>query len=716
MSVEHKNIGADGIHIAHSWKVNELSELDTVTVIESDLDKLALVGGIYYRLSQLSPNVWSKVQTTKTSELTNDSDFATNGDIELNYEPKDENIQEHIVDTTIHYPQSEISITESQISDLKNYELADNTILKDADIGVTLQGYNVNTVVDANYVHTDNNFTTTEKTKLSNALTSETVTTISLVGNVLRYTAENGVTTEIDVSMYLDDTNLARIISGVYVPANKVLRFTRDDNTTFDIDASMFFDDTNLVTSVNGQTGAVTIDLSGYELLSNKKTDIEANKTSDTFFASVKAIYNWATGLFIKKVTMTDNAIVRANGTGGDVQGSGLSIDDNGIITGSGITQSATDTTAGRLLKVGDFGMGGNVPAITHPVFGTNLNNYVVSGAYFASTDGEWTNAPTQVASAGTLVVIGYSDRIKQEFKPATQNRIFVRTLFNTWTPWREIIITDDNGNVGIGVTPSNWDASTYGALQVKKGSLSSGTSGTATQLMNNAFYALNGYMYVASSQTAERYVQNAGTHSWFTAPVGTAGNPITWNNVMSINNDGELTVPSIKETTAYKKYYTKGAGTAGIDSSILYPLFPATNDTLTLGVGTYKISMNFYFIIEGSTVSASVRLNMKGGGTAVGNIIATTRGNASNGGNAVQNFFNSSIETTQTVTSTTSVTSRIYTVNVEGMIDITTAGTIIPSYTFSSTLTGGTVVFSSGNHMVVEKISNSTTANIGWV
>lgn len=34
-------------------------------------------------------------------------------------------------------------------------------------IGVTVQGYNANTVIDASYVHTDNNYTTTEKTKLS---------------------------------------------------------------------------------------------------------------------------------------------------------------------------------------------------------------------------------------------------------------------------------------------------------------------------------------------------------------------------------------------------------------------------------------------------------------------------------------------------------------------------------------------------------------------
>jgi hypothetical protein len=46
-------------------------------------------------------------------------------------------------------------------------EPADATILKSAAIGVTVQGYNANTVVDSSYVHTDNNYTTTEKSKLS---------------------------------------------------------------------------------------------------------------------------------------------------------------------------------------------------------------------------------------------------------------------------------------------------------------------------------------------------------------------------------------------------------------------------------------------------------------------------------------------------------------------------------------------------------------------
>lgn len=47
------------------------------------------------------------------------------------------------------------------------YEPADATILKDADIGVNVQAYNANTVIDASYVHTDNNYTDAQETAVN---------------------------------------------------------------------------------------------------------------------------------------------------------------------------------------------------------------------------------------------------------------------------------------------------------------------------------------------------------------------------------------------------------------------------------------------------------------------------------------------------------------------------------------------------------------------
>ena len=66
----------------------------------------------------------------------------------------------------------------------------------------------------------------------------ETTTSLSIAANVLTYTDEEGVDTDIDLSLYLDDTNLARIVSGVMEPTTRICTFTRDDGSTFDIDFS----------------------------------------------------------------------------------------------------------------------------------------------------------------------------------------------------------------------------------------------------------------------------------------------------------------------------------------------------------------------------------------------------------------------------------------------------------------------------------------------
>lgn len=69
-------------------------------------------------------------------------------------------------------------------------------------------------------------------------LTEETVTSLQIVANQLRFTDENGNTNSIDLSVYLDDTNLSRIVSGVLDSSTNVVTFTRDDSTTFTIDFS----------------------------------------------------------------------------------------------------------------------------------------------------------------------------------------------------------------------------------------------------------------------------------------------------------------------------------------------------------------------------------------------------------------------------------------------------------------------------------------------
>ena len=66
--------------------------------------------------------------------------------------------------------------------------------------------------------------------------------TLELAANTLTYTDEDGVETDLDLSLYLDDTNLARLTSGSLNASTGIATFTRDDTTTFTIDMSAFLD------------------------------------------------------------------------------------------------------------------------------------------------------------------------------------------------------------------------------------------------------------------------------------------------------------------------------------------------------------------------------------------------------------------------------------------------------------------------------------------
>ena len=95
--------------------------------------------------------------------------------------------------------------------------------------------------------------------------------------------------------------------------------------------------------------------LSGKVTGTNKKTDVDANKTSDTFFPSVKAVFDWVSGLFVKgAASSTDNAIARFDGTTGKlVQNSAVVVNDTG---GMNLPGQLEFPVAAGLVYFGNFG------------------------------------------------------------------------------------------------------------------------------------------------------------------------------------------------------------------------------------------------------------------------------------------------------------------------------------------------------------------------
>jgi hypothetical protein len=128
---------------------------------------------------------------------------------------------------------------------------------------------------------------------------------------------------------------------------------------------------------------------------------------------------------------------------------------------------------------------------------------------------------------------------------------------FNTSAAERMRI--DSAGNMGLGVTPSAWTS--FSAFQFgENGSLAAndfGADNAQVILGNNTFYD-GAYKYIATGDSATRYSQAAGAHSWSTAASGTAGNTISFTQAMTLNASGNL---GIGTTTPFAKLSAEQAG-----------------------------------------------------------------------------------------------------------------------------------------------------------
>lgn len=99
------------------------------------------------------------------------------------------------------------------------------------------------------------------------------------------------------------------------------------------------------------------------------------------------------------------------------------------------ITQSAYDTTPGRLLKVGDYGLG--TTDMQDLVSGTDLNTVYTSGFY--QTGPSNLNAPASVNAGQMIVMTNAGNYCTQILFPQSTSRMFVRSSnAGTWTDWYE--------------------------------------------------------------------------------------------------------------------------------------------------------------------------------------------------------------------------------------------------------------------------------------
>jgi hypothetical protein len=156
------------------------------------------------------------------------------------------------------------------------------------------------------------------------------------------------------------------------------------------------------------------------------------------------------------------------------------------------------------------------------------------------------------------------------------------------WTNGTQRMRLDSSGNLGLGVTPSAWWSGSK-VLQISGTSLE-GRS-LLTQLWTNGYLDSTGgtERYIADGYST-KYRQDSGEHRWLTAASGTAGNPISFTQAMTLDASGNLgigtTSPSVKLEVAGAGKFTAGNIQIAPSTATNNAVFIATNTGGTFFAG----------------------------------------------------------------------------------------------------------------------------------
>jgi len=142
-------------------------------------------------------------------------------------------------------------------------------------------------------------------------------------------------------------------------------------------------------------------------------------------------------------------------------------------------------------------------------------------------------------------------------------------------TPDADITFTDaltidNSGNVGIGVTPEDWDtANAFAVLQLGLGACVGGY-GTSTPhaiLGNNIYFddTNNRWQYIVNDTATLYHQNNDGKHVWFTADSGSADAEVTLNERMVILNGGNVGIGESDPSAAKLQIDSVQSGDIGL-------------------------------------------------------------------------------------------------------------------------------------------------------
>jgi hypothetical protein len=156
----------------------------------------------------------------------------------------------------------------------------------------------------------------------------------------------------------------------------------------------------------------------------------------------------------------------------------------------------------------------------------------------------------------------------------------------------------DASGNLGLGVVPSAWSG--IKAVQIGNGSI--GSTGFETDVFNNV-YSNGSFRYIATG-IASYYSQSNGNNIWYTAPSGTAGQPISFTQAMTLDASGNLLVGATGNPTDSRLHVSGRVGIVNAISDCLLVSATGTDNSGYVFLGSGSATRQAaYFSINGANV-----------------------------------------------------------------------------------------------------------------